>query len=92
MNTALEKVGAFSFYDFDIDARLPAKMSSSRSLLATGGWMDRLALSALYIQRRMVQVWRETESYKRALASAKRLHPNKTMTFPKTKDQRPSPS
>ena len=38
--------------------------------------------SPLYVQRRMVQLARER--YERALARAKRLHPGKVVTFPKT--------
>ena len=53
-----------------------AVFDSSQYLLAHG------PPSPLYVQRRMVQLARER--YERALASAERLHPGKTVTFPMT--------
>ena len=64
---------------FEIDARLPA--AGQLKIFAHYGWLDGPP-SPLYVQRRMVQLARER--YERALASAKRLHPGKTVTFPMT--------
>ena len=78
MKTALTEV-PYSIDDFEIDARLPA--AGQLKIFAHYGWLDGPP-SPLYVQRRMVQLARER--YERALASAKRLHPGKTVTFPMT--------
>ena len=78
MKAALTKV-PHSIDDFEIDARLPA--DEQLNIFARYGWLDGPP-SPLYVQRRMVQLARER--YERALASAERLHPGKTVTFPMT--------
>ena len=78
MRTAQTKV-PYSIDDFEIDARLPAV--EQLKIFARYGWLDGPP-SPLYLQRRMVQLARER--YECALARAKRLHPGKVVTFPKT--------
>jgi hypothetical protein len=78
MRTARTEV-PHSIDDFEIDARLPAV--EQLKIFARYGWLDGPP-SPLYLQRRMVQLARER--YERALARAKRLHPGKVVTFPKT--------
>ena len=78
MKAALTKVPHW-IDDFEIDARLPA--DEQLKIFARYGWLDGPP-SPLYVQRRMVQLARER--YERALASAERLHPGKTVTFPMT--------